>query len=98
MLLHEIKATLTLSILSLRRRREVAMIVKKRNLCRMETCFDVDKCRAIPDFKVYVYPVQDRISPSYGKILTSIRESRFYTTDPNLACLFILAIGERYIQ
>ena len=73
------------------------MIVKKRNLCRMETCFDVDKCRAIPDFKVYVYPVQDRISPSYGKILTSIRESRFYTTDPNLACLFILAIGETVV-
>ena len=78
-----------------RRRLEVAAIVKKRNLCRMETCFDVEKCRAIPDYKVYVYPVQDRLSPSYAKILSSIRDSRFYTPDPKLACLFILAIGER---
>lgn len=78
--------------ISPRRRREVAAIVKKRTLCRMETCFDIEKCRALPEYKVFVYPIQDRLSTSYGKILSTIQESRYFTSDPNLACLYILAI------
>ncbi|XP_052763303.1 exostosin-1b-like [Mya arenaria] len=58
--------------------------------CRMETCFDYSKCRN--GFKVYVYPREDKISHSYNKIISSIQESRFHTSDPNEACLFILAL------
>ncbi|KAL8558766.1 hypothetical protein ACOMHN_043709 [Nucella lapillus] len=55
--------------------------------CRLETCFNFTKCAA--GFKVYVYPRQLPISSSYGKILASLEESRYYTKDPSEACLFI---------
>ena len=58
--------------------------------CRMETCFDFSVCKN--GFKVYVYPVEDKISHSYSKIITSIQDSRFYTKDPKEACVFVLAI------
>jgi glucuronyl/N-acetylglucosaminyl transferase EXT1 len=56
----------------------------------METCFDFSLCQK--DFKVFVYPTQDRLSNSYSKILTSLRESRYYTTNPKEACIFVLSI------
>lgn len=66
--------------------------------CRMETCFDYAKCRN--SFKVYVYPDTDNEeaellsskSPLYQKILDVISESRYYTADPNEACIFVTAI------
>lgn len=66
--------------------------------CRMETCFDFTRCRN--SFKVYVYPEVDieesealsSRSLLYQKILDVIAESRYYTNDPNEACLFIIAI------
>ena len=57
--------------------------------CSMEKCFDMSKCET---FKVYVYPIQERISDSYNKVLTAIKEQRYYTPYPNEACLFILSI------
>lgn len=79
-------------------------IVNQR--CRMETCFDYSKCSK--HFKVYVYPpsgIDDGImglgsagdvplvpSPVYQKVLDVITESRYYTSDPTKACLFVLAI------
>ena len=56
----------------------------------METCFNFTRCAR--GFKVYVYPKQSPISSSYGKILASLEESRYYTTDPSEACLFIPSI------
>lgn len=41
---------------------------------------------------MFVYPRQFRISSSYGKILASLEESRYHTTDPTEACLFIPSI------
>lgn len=66
--------------------------------CRMETCFDFARCRN--SFKVYVYPEIDveenealsSKSVLYQKILDIISESRYYTSDPNEACLYIIAI------
>lgn len=67
--------------------------------CRMETCFDFTRCHS--DFKVYVYPTSDELnggevpltpSPAYQKVLDVIIESRYYTSDPSQACLFVLAI------
>lgn len=68
------------------------------NECTMETCFDFTKC--YDDFLVYVYPSEPvnslgslpPVSANYQKILTAIVESRYYTTDPEKACLFVLAI------
>ncbi|CAM9642054.1 exostosin-1a-like [Lampetra fluviatilis] len=61
--------------------------------CRMETCFDATPCQK-HGFSVYVYPRAkgDKVSETYQKILTSIEESRYYTTDPKKACLFVLGI------
>lgn len=69
-----------------------------RRNCRMETCFDFSRCQR--DFRVYVYPVEalvtggntPTISPNYEKILSVIKESRYYTAEPDRACLFVLAI------
>jgi len=59
----------------------------------METCFDWSKC-ANRNPKVYVYPTDPNviISPAYTKILKVIRDSYYYTEDPNEACLFILSL------
>lgn len=71
-----------------KQRRDKASESKKQR-CRMETCFDYTKCKK---FKVYLYPFEERVSNTYSKILTSIQDSRFYTTDPKEACIFILSI------
>lgn len=72
---------------------------KYRN-CRMETCFDFTKC--YENFLVYIYPQEygmqnslgatPPISQNYQKILSAIQESRYYTQDPEKACLFVLGI------
>uniref|UniRef100_A0A8C8VR33 Exostosin-like 1 n=1 Tax=Pelusios castaneus TaxID=367368 RepID=A0A8C8VR33_9SAUR len=65
----------------------------KNSRCRMETCFDFYRCEKY-GFKVFVYPLEreDPVSESYLKIITSIEESRYYTSNPEEACLFILNI------
>lgn len=75
--------------LSARQRRETGR-GSDYSKCRMETCFDFSLCKN--GFQVYVYPLEEKVSHSYNKILTSIQESRFYTSDPKEACLFILSI------
>uniref|UniRef100_A0A182NVB9 Glycosyl transferase 64 domain-containing protein n=1 Tax=Anopheles dirus TaxID=7168 RepID=A0A182NVB9_9DIPT len=67
--------------------------------CRMETCFDFSRC-SDTNFYVYVYPPEPLnslgapppISQNYQKIISAIQESRYYTTDPEQACLFVLGI------
>lgn len=67
--------------------------------CRMETCFDFSRC-SLGKFLVYVYPLEPLnslgaappISSNYQKILTAIQESRYYTKNPQDACLFVLGI------
>ena len=39
-----------------------------------------------------MYPLEEPVSPKYQEILTAIQNSRFYTTDPSHACLFVLSI------
>lgn len=58
--------------------------------CRMETCFDFSKCGNDP--KVYVYPTDGPVSPSYRKVLSAVRESHYVTQDPNEACLYLPAV------
>lgn len=66
--------------------------------CRMETCFDYGRC--LKEFRVYVYPLEPLnslgaappISPNYQKIIAAIVESRYYTAEPERACLFVLGI------
>ncbi|XP_012991126.1 exostosin-1c isoform X1 [Esox lucius] len=79
-----------------RQRRQAWTSIYKDSRCRMETCFDFTRCRrrGRDGFRVYVYPSEkgERVSESYRKILTSIGESRYSTTDPREACLFVLGI------
>lgn len=69
--------------------------------CRMDTCFDYTKCyEANQQLLVYVYPIDTvntmantpPTSLNYQKILSAITESRYYTPDPERACLFVLGI------
>ncbi|XP_055362045.1 exostosin-1 isoform X3 [Betta splendens] len=73
-------------------RRAICDNIYKNKRCRMETCFDFARCQS--GFRVYVYPPLrgDQVSDTYHKILSSVKESRFYTSDPSRACLFILAV------
>ncbi|MEQ2211357.1 Exostosin-1c, partial [Xenoophorus captivus] len=79
-----------------RQRRQAWSAIYKDSRCRMETCFDFSRCRrrGREGFGVYIYPSEkgDRVSESYRKILTSISESHYYTSDPREACLFVLGI------
>ncbi|XP_055376073.1 exostosin-1 isoform X2 [Condylostylus longicornis] len=71
--------------------------LNKIKSCRMETCFDYTKC--LDQFLIYIYPPEPinsfglpPVSQNYQKILTAIRESRYYTSNPEKACLFVLGI------
>ncbi len=61
--------------------------------CRMETCFNFSKCVGRP-FKVFVYPEDEYsiVSDSYAKILNHLRESNYYTSNPEEACIFVLSL------
>lgn len=79
--------------LSPRQKRAIKANVYKNRKCRMETCFDSSLCQG-NGLKVYIYPLQrgEKISEGYQKILTTIEDSRYYTSDPRQACLFVLSI------
>nr|XP_057903637.1 exostosin-1b isoform X2 [Doryrhamphus excisus] len=78
---------------SVRQKRVVNTSVYKGKRCRMDSCFDFSVCKK-NGFKVYVYPQQkgEKISESYQNILSTIEGSRFYTSDPGQACLFVLSL------
>ncbi|XP_009877349.1 PREDICTED: exostosin-1c-like [Apaloderma vittatum] len=81
------------SLPSPRERRAAHLNIYKNSRCRMETCFDFSRCEK-HGFKVFTYPRESDqpLSESYSKILTSIERSRYYTPNPEEACLFILSI------
>lgn len=58
----------------------------------MDSCFDRTLCNG--SFRVYVYPQHpgQKISPLYAKILQALRESRYYTSNPNEACVFVPSV------
>jgi len=61
--------------------------------CRMETCFNFDRCHH--EFKVYIYPESDnnvKISNSYTNILQTIKDSSYYTENAEEACIFVLSL------
>uniref|UniRef100_H2Z4B0 Exostosin GT47 domain-containing protein n=1 Tax=Ciona savignyi TaxID=51511 RepID=H2Z4B0_CIOSA len=63
--------------------------IYKNRKCRMETCFDLERCRRT-GFKVYVYPDSgEKSSENFRSILASLRSSNYYTSDPENACLFV---------
>lgn len=76
--------------MSPKRRRDRASESKKRQKCRMESCFDFGRCRK--GFKVYLYPMEERVSETYHKLVLSVQDSRYYTSDPKEACIFVLSI------
>ncbi|KAJ1158574.1 hypothetical protein NDU88_011262 [Pleurodeles waltl] len=59
--------------------------------CHMQNCFDFSLCQRW-GFWVYVYPQSVETPPpssTYRKVLGALQASRFYTTDPGRACLFV---------
>uniref|UniRef100_A0A3B5KF65 Exostosin glycosyltransferase 1 n=1 Tax=Takifugu rubripes TaxID=31033 RepID=A0A3B5KF65_TAKRU len=79
--------------ISLKQKRDVSSGIYTGKRCRMESCFDFTLCER-NGFKVFVYPQQkgEKMSESYQNILSSIEGSRFYTSDPEQACLFVLSL------
>ena len=57
--------------------------------CTMDSCFDRSRCGGT--FRVFVYPdvPGHKPSPLYSNILKVLRESSFYTSNPDQACLFV---------
>ncbi|XP_032875097.1 exostosin-1 [Amblyraja radiata] len=74
-------------------KREISRSVYKGKKCRMLSCFDFSQCHR-NGFKVYIYPQQkgEKMSESYQNILAAIESSKFYTSDPRQACLFVLSL------
>jgi len=61
--------------------------------CRLSTCFDLSRCRH--GFTVHIHPSPEAapfISYKYSEILKALRSSRYYTDDPERACIFVLGI------
>jgi len=62
--------------------------------CRMSTCFDLSRCRH--GFSVHVHPSPEAAAATtsykYAEILRALRASRYYTDDPERACVFVLGI------
>ncbi|KRY51515.1 Exostosin-1b [Trichinella britovi] len=64
--------------------------------CTMSNCFNYSRCIDRP-FKVYIYPdisnfdEESKTSASYRKILQILRQSKYFTDDPDQACLFVLS-------
>jgi len=61
--------------------------------CRLFTCFDFSRCRH--GFTVHVHPSPEEAPPisyKYSEILQALRSSRYYTDDPQRACIFVLGI------
>ncbi|MGH0120921.1 UNVERIFIED_CONTAM: hypothetical protein FKN15_038460 [Acipenser sinensis] len=79
--------------ISPKQKRDANASIYKGKRCRMESCFDFSICKK-NGFKVYTYPQQkgEKISESYQNILSAIETSRFYTSDPSQACLFVLSL------
>ncbi|CAI8005614.1 Exostosin-1b [Geodia barretti] len=57
--------------------------------CTMGRCFNAGRCGG--DFRVYVYPDNDgvKVSGLYRKILRILRNSPYYTSDPDEACVLV---------
>ncbi|CAL2040488.1 unnamed protein product [Caenorhabditis brenneri] len=67
----------------------------ERKPCKMEDCFDFDRCSNSK--KVYIHPMEKifEVAPQsaiYSKILKYFQESEHYTNNPNEACIFLLGI------
>lgn len=73
--------------------------------CTYYTCFDVYKCSHTRNgkIKVYVYPtveyvdedgvpITKKITKEFYRILKTIINSQYFTSDPNEACVFIPSI------
>jgi Exostosin family len=61
--------------------------------CRMSNCFNVSMCRN--GFRVHIHPEDTSAGPvssKYSEILRALRASRYYTDDPEQACVFVLAV------
>ncbi|XP_064483993.1 exostosin-1-like [Ornithodoros turicata] len=76
---------------SRRRERERLRTNPNARMCRMDSCFDFSRCR---EFKVYVYPSEptSNASPAFQRILSAIRESSYFTADPNEACVLVPSV------
>nr|CAB3244012.1 exostosin-1-like [Phallusia mammillata] len=71
-------------------KQETRKHVYKHRKCRMETCFDAERCHK-KGFKIYVYPdTGDKISQNYRSILSALRLSIYFTNNPEQACLFVV--------
>lgn len=64
--------------------------VAKTKNCVLKKNFDLNKCKKFKIF-IYKYPIMIK-SPIYSNILTILKQSKYYTRNPNKACLFISSI------
>ena len=69
----------------------ISTATETRYNCTMKECFDFARCRRPSGFKIYVYPDKPDAQRSklFEDILTVIRSSPYYTSDPEEACLFV---------
>lgn len=60
---------------------------RNRDLCRMDNCFDFSKCHK--GLRIYVYPLIQTGRTQYRRMMDIIKSSKYYTDDPQQACVFV---------
>ncbi|XP_065224418.1 exostosin-2 [Planococcus citri] len=79
-----------------------ASISERNNSCNLYNCFDIYKCgkNGEQQIHIYVYPLKQylnsegrpiihRLSREFYSIVESVSRSKYYTSDPNQACVFL---------
>lgn len=73
---------------------------KTPRACRLHSCFDYARCSITSGFPVYVY---DTAAYAWGEsidqlvkqaFVESVRTSAYVTDDPEIACLYVVLVGE----
>lgn len=76
---------------------------KSSHRCRMYNCFDYSRCSLTSKFPVYIYspkytndaqPILPLKSPVVESVIHSLKNNVYVTADPNIACLYVVFIGE----
>ena len=73
-------------------------------LCRMISCFDYSRCSLVSGFPVYIYSTEVYSAPNYfnefikSSVLSSLKSSAYFTSDPNRACIFVVLLGESNVN
>ena len=88
----------------------IASYTSRTGKCSFYTCFNISRCGLLEQdsLTVYIYPVekifvdgrpvQDQLSREFYQVIHAIRNSPYYISDPNKACIFVPTVDFLNLQ